>query len=276
MNDKEKHYKEKYEQEKQKLSAEKEIFKESAHKAKIDAKENLKKEKKVKVILSIGKLLLLILIVVAIPIYIYFFKYDFIAQFKSFEDIVSFLKAYKTESIFIYIGVQVLQIVISIIPGQAFQFAAGYLYTFFPGLIYSWIGATIGTFISFYLAKLLGRSAIHLIFGEERMNYFLERLNSRKSFTIVFLIYLIPGLPKDMVSYAAGLSDMKFKTFLILSLVGRTPGMAGSLLIGSLYLTKHYVAMSIIGGVAVVLFVLCIIYRKKLTKYIDKFYDKIS
>ena len=103
----------------------KESFKENAHKTKDQVKQNIKKAKKTKLILSILKLTLLIGIVIAVPVYIYFYQQDFINQFKSFNDVIAYLEQYKFESVFIYIGIQILQIVISIIPGQAFQFAAG-------------------------------------------------------------------------------------------------------------------------------------------------------
>ena len=224
---------------------------------------------------SILKLLILVGIVVAVPLYLFFYHHDIIDNFKSFEDIIEFLKMYKTESILIYIGVQVLQIVISIIPGQAFQFAAGYLFGFPMGLVYSLIGAVVGTTISYYIAKFLGKDAMHLFFGEERTSYFLERLNSKKAYTIVFLIYLIPGLPKDVLSYVAGISDMNYKLFLVFSLMGRVFGMSGSLLIGAFYFKKHYVAMACIGIFAVIAFIVCVIKRKEINDYMDKFYDKI-
>ena len=105
----------------------KETWKENAHKTKDDVKENIKKAKKTKLILSILKLAVLSGIVIGIPLYIIFCQRDFIEQFRSFDDVLAYLERYKFESIFIYIGIQVVQIVISVIPGQAFQFAAGYL-----------------------------------------------------------------------------------------------------------------------------------------------------
>ena len=103
-----------------------------------------------------------------------------------------------------------------------------------------------------------------------------KKLNSRKAYTIVFLIYLIPGLPKDIMSYAAGISSMNFKAFLIFSMIGRTPAMSGSLLIGTLYFSGHYAAMIAIGAFAVVAFILCIVFRKKISNYIDKLYEKVT
>lgn len=254
----------------------KETFKENAHKTKDDVKKNIKSAKKTKLILSVLKLAVLSGIVIGIPLYIVLCQRDFIEQFRSFDDVLAYLEHYKFESIFIYIGIQILQIVISVIPGQAFQFAAGYLYGFIPGLIFSVIGAFFGTLISFYLSRLLGKDAVHLFFGEERINHFIERLNSKRAYTIVFLLYLIPGLPKDVVSYAAGVSEMKFKAFMAFSMAGRVFGMGGSLLIGAFYFKQHYIGMAVIGAFAVIAFILCVIYRNKINRYLDKFYDKVT
>jgi len=227
-------------------------------------------------VFSILKLILLLTIVIAIPANIVLYHHDIIDHFKNFDDMIALLEHYQWQSILVYIGIQMLQIIISVIPGQAFQFAAGYLYHFFPGLLFSLIGAVMGTCVSFYLAKILGKDAVHLFLGEEKTLYYLQRLNSRKAYTIVFLIYLIPGIPKDIVSYVAGISEMKFKPFLAFSLVGRIPGMTGSLLIGALYMREHFIMMGVVAAIAVIAFILCLVYRKKLQAYIDRFYDRFA
>ena len=103
----------------------------------------------------------------------------------------------------------------------------------------------------------------------------LETLNSKKAVVLVFLIFLIPGVPKDLCNYVAGLSEMKLKPFLIVSLIGRSPGMMGSLLIGRQIYTGGYVSAAIIAAVAVVLFVLGLIFRKKITVFLDKCYERL-
>lgn len=239
--------------------------------------ENIKKEdNKKRVVISIVKILILLLIVVGIPLYIYFCQRDFLTRFENLDDIIAFLERYETESIFIYIGLQILQIIISVIPGQVFQMAAGYLYSFWPALLFAMIGAVIGTSIAFMLAKLLGRDFLHLFFGQEKMSYYIERLNSKQAYTIVFLIYLIPGIPKDMVSYAAGVSEMKFKAFVFLSTIGRLPGMVGCLLMGNLLELESYLGVGIIAAVAIIACLLCIIFRKKIHRVLDRLYEKIS
>ena len=116
---------------------------------------------------------------------------------------------------------------------------------------------------------------MHLIFGEQKIKKMLRTLNSKKAIVLVFIIFLIPGVPKDLCNYVAGLSEMKLKPFLIVSLIGRTPGMMGSLLIGRQIQTGGYVSAAVIAGIAVVLFALGIIFRKKITVVLDKGYDKL-
>ena len=241
--------------------------------------ENIKraeKENKSRVIISTVKILLLILIVVGIPIYIWFFHGDWIKSIENIDDVVAFLEKYETQSIFVYIGLQIVQIVISIIPGQVFQMAAGYIYGFWPALLFAMTGALLGTTLSFMLAKVLGRDFLHIFFGEEKMSYYIERLNSKKMYAIVFFLYLIPGIPKDMVSYAAGVSEIKFKPFIIISALGRLPGMIGCLLMGDMMMEENYTGAVIIGVFAVIAFALCIIFRKKIQSFLDRFYKKIT
>lgn len=231
---------------------------------------------KKKVAIAILKLIFLILIVILIPLYLYFYQQDFLMRFRDFNDIVSFLERYKLQSIPIYIILQIAQIVISVLPGQFFQLAAGYLYTFWPALLFSCIGAFLGTTITFWLAKGLGSDFVHIFFEKDKTEDYVKRLNSKKAYTIVFLLYAIPGIPKDVVSYAAGLSEMKYKPFIILSTIGRLPGMMGSIIIGSMWHKEEYVGMIILAIIAVVAFCACIIYRKKLHELLDKAYDKLN
>ena len=236
-------------------------------------KEQLRR--KIKVFTTILKLALLLFILVGLPLYIYFYQPEVIERMSSLESVNAFFKQYKTQSILVYIGAQVAQIVVCIIPGQWLQFAAGYMYGFWLGFLFSLIGAAIGSVITYYLAKLLGRDAMHLIFGEQKINQFIHKLNSKTAVVIVFLIFLIPGVPKDLCNYAAGISEMKLKPFLIVSLIGRSPGMMGSLLIGRQIEAGDYTGAIVIAVIAVILFIIGIVMRKKLTIWLDKAYDKL-
>lgn len=240
-------------------------------------KENTKEtvRRRVKIITTVLKFALLLLIVAGIPLYVYFCHPEVIEYMSSLDNINALFEEYKGYSILIYITAQILQIIICVIPGQMLQFAAGYAFGFWLGLLFSLIGAAVGAVISYYLAKLLGQGLLYLIFDEIQMENFIEKLNSKKAIIAVLVIYLIPGLPKDTCSYAAGISNMKLKPFLVVSLIGRTPAMAGSLLIGNQVGAGSYTLAIIIAAAAVILCVLGVIFRTKITEILNRAYDRL-
>ena len=229
-----------------------------------------------KKIYTIVKFAILLILVVGIPLYIFLFHIEVFTVFRSVETIQNFFEAHKSESVLIYLGGQILQVVIAAIPGQAFQLAAGYFFGFFQGLLWSVVGVILGTIVTFFLARILGRDAMYLIFGEKKLQSFIDKLNSKRAYLLVFIIYLIPGIPKDLFNYAAGVSEINFKAFLILSSLGRIPGMMGSLIIGLMVRNGDYTALIIIGIAAAVIVVVAFIFRKRLMALLDMFYEKMK
>ena len=221
------------------------------------------------------KFAILVILIVGVPAYIYFFQHDLITQFSNIDSVKQIINDNNAASVPLYIAFQIIQIIICIIPGQWLQLAAGIAWGFWIGLLLSLIGALFGSILTYFLAKYLGTDALRLIFGQDKLDQLTEKLDSKAGITAVFLIYLIPGLPKDLCNYAAGVSQIKLKPFLIVSMVGRTPGMIASLLIGKhLSLGSYHVAV-IIAVIAGILFVLGIIFRNKLTSFVNKVYDRL-
>ncbi len=234
------------------------------------------KENKTKVVLTVLKFLLLIFILVIIPLYIYFFHKDILDRFNNYQEVVHFLRGYKHQSVVIYLAAQILQIVFCFLPGQVFQFAAGSVFGFVPGLLLSIAGSIMGATVTYFLSRFLGEDALQMILGEEKMTRFSNWFNSEKAYLIAFLIYLIPGMPKDLVCYAAGVSKMKYSAFMIISTVGRLPGMCGSLLLGHLYMEGETQVIIITLVVVIIVLLLCFIFRNKLHSVIYDIYEKIS
>ena len=229
--------------------------------------ENIIKSQK---ILAYVKLVFLFVLVVGLPAYIWFFQHQLIDSVSSVTKVQNLLNSNRMLSVPIYIGAQILQIGICIIPGQCLQMGAGLAWGFWLGCLYSIIGAAIGSFLTYYVAKWLGKDAMYFIFGQEKMDHYVERLRSRKAIIIVFFIFLIPGVPKDLCNYAAGVSEMKLKPFLAASLLGRTPGMMGSLLIGKNIAASSYISAIVIAVIALVLFALGVIFHKNIFAFIER------
>ena len=222
------------------------------------------------------KFVVLLIIVIGVPLYIFVFQRGLISRFDSFDEVVGFLRHYKQYSVPVYLAAEILQIMIFILPGQVFQFAAGYLFGFLPGLFYTFIGAVLGESITFYVARILGSDAIHMMLGEEKSMHYKELLSSRKAYIITFMLYLIPGLPKDAICYAAGVSGIRFLPFLMISVAGRMPAMAGSILFGAMYMKKDYTGMVIVAAVVGVICIICLMKRKDILTYIDRIYEKYN
>lgn len=220
-------------------------------------------------ILAILKLILLLIIIVGIPAFLYFRYGSEIFSKDAASRLVEYLMEHESTAALLFIGIQVLQVVICILPGQPIQFAASYMFGVLGGLALSLIGAVIGVVISFYTARILGRDAMHMIFGEEKVEDYHKKLNSGKGLSIALLIYLIPGVPKDLVSYVAGISEMNFIPFLIVSTIGRIPGMAGSLLTGYFFRKGNYAAIAILCVVVAVILVICFVKRKAIFRFLD-------
>ena len=223
-----------------------------------------------KKVIAILKLILLIMIIVGIPAFLYLrFGSDIFSK-DTTERVIDYLKQNRHISFLLIIVLQIIQVVVCFLPGQPIQFAASYMFGVGRGLLLSIIGAVIGTVISFYISKALGSDAMHLIFGEEKVKEYQRKLNSGRGLLLAFLIYLIPGIPKDLVSYAAGISEMRFRPFLLAATVGRSPAMLGSLLFGHFYGKQNYRALVILSVIVALVLLVCFIKRKDLIEFLDR------
>ncbi len=237
-----------------------------------DKQEYRKQYKKISLIL---KLVALAVIIIGVPLYIFLFHHEVLEDAANLKNVEQWLLQYKKQSALVYIGAQILQIIICIIPGQALQVAAGYLYGFWLAFALSLIGAFLGSVIVFYIAQFLGQDAMHILFGERKVMEMLDKINSKKGMLAVFVIFLIPGIPKDLCTYAAGISNMHIKPFLIISLIARSPGMMCSIAIGRQIMHGNYHSAIIIAVIVIILFIVGVIFRDKVFKLFDTFYDKL-
>lgn len=220
-------------------------------------------------ILAYIKFAILLFVLIGVPVILYLkFGADVFSK-DAADTLIAYLRANRRFAFILIILIQMIQVIICILPGQPIQFASSYMFGVIPALFLSLIGAIIGATITFYLSKLLGRDMVNLIFDKDKIDDYHRKLNSGKGLALAGLIYLIPGVPKDLVSYVAGISEMKFRPFILVSSIARIPGMLGSLLLGSFVESGNYVAIGILVLVMVIFFVIFYIKRKAIFKYMD-------
>jgi len=169
-------------------------------------------------ILKIALLLALILAGVFL-----FFHYDLYHFFVSRKKLIHFVNSFGPLSVAIFIGLQIVQVLVAPIPGEITGFVGGYLYGPVLGSLYSTIGLTLGSWFAFLLARWLGLPFVEKIIKPQviqKYDHFMEH----RGIPITFILFLIPGFHKDALSYIIGLSHMRSTTFLILCTAGRLLG----------------------------------------------------
>jgi uncharacterized membrane protein YdjX (TVP38/TMEM64 family) len=169
-----------------------------------------------------------------------------------------------------YIGLQVLQVVVFVIPGEIVQVAGGYVFGFALGSLYTLIGITLGSLVNFYAGRLLGRPFVESIFSADKIQGVERATGSGKGAAGFFLLFLIPGIPKDVLCYVAGVSKLGFPTFLAVSMLGRLPGILGSTYMGSAAYSGAYRSAIIVLAIAAVLFIVGLIFKERIQDFIGK------
>jgi uncharacterized membrane protein YdjX (TVP38/TMEM64 family) len=123
----------------------------------------------------------------------------------------------------IFIGLQVTQVVISFIPGEATGFLGGFIFGILPGFVYSCIGLTIGSLIAFGLSRWLGMRFVRRIVRPALYQKF-AFLQEPRGIFVIFVFFLIPGFPKDTLSYILGVTPIPLWAFFVTMTLGRMPG----------------------------------------------------
>jgi uncharacterized membrane protein YdjX (TVP38/TMEM64 family) len=148
---------------------------------------------------------------------------DFEGIYSSRDKLSEFLKHLGPYSPAVFVLFQVLQVIAAPFPGELTGVAGGFVYGETFGFLLSTVGLSLGSWVAFELASILGRPFVERFVRAEVLQKF-NFLTTRTGTLICFLLFLFPGFPKDYLCYVLGLSRMRLGTFLLVSFVGRMPG----------------------------------------------------
>lgn len=225
----------------------------------MEKQKNFIKKQKNK-ILGIAIILILILV---------FKQYlrEYAHYFRNPEELRSLILSFGNYSFLAYIGIQIAQIIVFFIPGELVQIAGGYIFGALGGYILSFIGILIGSIFSFLLARILGKKFVEKIVFREDKWMFKKidemRKHPEKFKKLVFIMYLIPGIPKDILGYICGVTEISLKDFVIISMIGRSPALFISCFFGNNISKDNTVMLVIIGIVCGAIFILSVMKGKK-------------
>jgi uncharacterized membrane protein YdjX (TVP38/TMEM64 family) len=209
---------------------------------------------------------LVIFILVFCGILYLLYVFGWLDLFLSKQRLLQFIEEHRTNAVLLFIGLQALQVVFAPIPGEVSGFVGGILFGTFWGIVYSTIGLTLGSWIAFSLAKLVGRPLVEAVVSQETIQRY-DYVMKHKGLFLAFLLFIIPGFPKDFLCYLLGLGHMGHGAFLLVSTLGRLLGTTMLTLGGSFFRAKQYAALFMLVGIAIFLVLLTMIYRKSLERW---------
>jgi uncharacterized membrane protein YdjX (TVP38/TMEM64 family) len=185
------------------------------------------------------------------------------------NELKGIIRSYGAYSPVAYIFLQVIQVVIAPIPGGAIEFIGGYLFGAKGGFLYSMIGLLIGSWFAFSLARIFEKLAVEKFVTEETRKKF-GYLIGHEGVILSFLLFLIPGFPKDALCYILGLTPMHLGMFLFIATVGRVPGTLMACLQGAKAFDHQYKAFLILLGISILIILIFYIYHDQIHHAIKK------
>jgi len=228
-----------------------------------------------------NKLKILILVVICVAILLgYFYRipiWEKIIQYYNFfsdrERVKAFITVFGPGAPVVFMMIQIFQVIFAPIPGEATGFIGGYLFGTAKGFLYSSIALTVGSWINFLIGRLLGKRYVRKLIPAEKLERF-DLILKRQGVIILFLLFILPGFPKDYLCFFVGLSVIPIKVFIILAAIGRMPGTFLLSLQGSTLFEQNYGVLAIIFGLCIIFAFLAYRYQESLYQWIARFNNK--
>ena len=201
----------------------------------------------------------------------YFVIYKFLAFGTSAQSFEAFIESYGWWGRFVALGIQFLQVFVALIPGEFVEVGLGLAFGAVEGTIICLVGVGLASSLVFVLAKKWGIKLVELFVDRKKIDS-LKIINSeRKLNTLVFILFLVPGTPKDLLTYVVPLTKMKLSEFLFISLIARIPSVLSSTIGGNFFGNGKYLAgiiLFIITGIISIIGLF--VYKAILKKYQER------
>lgn len=147
----------------------------------------------------------------------------------------------------------IFQVIIAFVPGEPLEIGAGYAFGAIEGTLLCLIGITLGSLLVFLLVRRFGIKLVEVFFTFEKIKSAKFLQNRKKVAFIVFLMFFLPGTPKDLLTYFVGLTDIKWKHFFIIATVARIPSVITSTIGGSFLGTQKYTFAIIVFSLTLII-----------------------
>jgi len=191
------------------------------------------------------------------------YSFGLIDLFLDRTRMTKFIHEHRAYAALIFIGLQALQVVAAPVPGEVTGFVGGYFFGNFWGIVYSTIGLAIGSWIAFLIARMLGRHLVEVFVNAEVIKRY-DYVMKHKGLFLAFVMFLVPGFPKDILCYVLGLGHMGQRDFLLVSTSGRLLGTTLLTVGGTYFRDARYGAFFTVVGIGIAAILLVMIYRQNI------------
>lgn len=182
------------------------------------------------------------------------------------ESFRSWIEAQGALKYFIMMGMMILQIIIAVIPGGPIEVAAGYAFGPWMGTLVCMLGSVLGSALVFWLARRYGMKLVRIFVPEDKLDNIKLLQSKGKLNTALFIVFLVPGMPKDILTYLAGLTPVSMSNFLIITSIARLPAVLLSAMGGHNFGQRNFRAVGLIIAVGTVLGILLVYLYRLYTK----------
>ena len=190
---------------------------------------------------SVFKFIILFL-VLCLFLFLLYILWDKLSFILDSEKLREYIESFGMWGPVVFIAIFLFQILVAIIPGEPIEIAAGYVFGIGKGILLSEIAVLLGTAIIYCLVRFIGKkSMVVYMFSKKRVEKIEFLQNEKKLEILTFLLFLLPGTPKDLLTYFIPLTKMKPSVFFVISTVGRLPSIITSVAGGRAIGNGNYV-----------------------------------
>lgn len=160
-----------------------------------------------------------------------------------------------------------LQVVFVFLPGEIIEIASGFCYGTLEGMVICLLGSIIGTVIIYTIINKYGIKLVNNLFDTKKLNE-LSFLKKEKNLELIlFIIFFIPGTPKDIITYLAPFTRLRLSTFILISTFARIPSVISSTLGGNALSNQNYHSTILIFIITTIISILgLLLYKRYITK----------
>lgn len=209
-----------------------------------------------------SKILIVLGLIVIVTITIGF-SIPFINHIDNPDRLRILLESYKGFAPIMFILLTIIQVLIPFIPGEPFELLAGYLFGSIKGALICLISSSIASIVIILLVRKYGTRLVHVFFKEKEHKK-LDFLKTKKAFFIYSLLFILPGTPKDLLCYVGGLAKFDLIPLIIVTTLGRIPGIITSTIPADVLGDKNYLSATMIYGATIVISLISLYVYKKI------------